>query len=95
MSTSTRVGSGSGTGNGNGNGGTAYEREAGASGTSARKEIFGIVERNESSFWTRIGVAFENRDGSWFLKFDYIPIRPEIKLQLREPREPRERDERG
>ena len=54
---------------------------------SPRKEIFGIVERNESSFWTRIGVAFENRDGSWNLRFDYWPSRPEVRVQLREPRE--------
>ena len=66
------------------------EREGAGPNGSARKEIFGIVERNESSFWTRIGVAFENRDGSWNLKFDYVPARPDVKLQLREPREPRE-----
>jgi hypothetical protein len=60
---------------------------------SPRKEIFGIVERNEVSYWTRIGVAFENRDGSWNLRFDYLPSRPEVKVQLREPREPRERPE--
>jgi hypothetical protein len=59
---------------------------------SARKEIFGIVERNENSFWTKIGVAFENRDGSWNLRFDYLPSRPDVKVQLREPREPRERE---
>jgi len=38
------------------------------------KEIFGIVKRNERNYWTRIGVAFENtRDGSWNLRFDYLP----------------------
>ena len=61
--------------------------EGEAAGTlSRRREILGIVERNESSFWTRIGVAFENRDGSWSLRFDYLPARGEIKLQMREPR---------
>ena len=75
------------------NGVNGADREPGT--TSPRKEIFGIVERNESSFWTRIGVAFENRDGSWNLKFDYLPSRPDVKVQLREPKEytdPRERE---
>jgi hypothetical protein len=26
------------------------------------KIVYGIVKRGESSFWTRIGAAFENRD---------------------------------
>ncbi len=26
------------------------------------KLVYGIVKRGESSFWTRIGAAFENRD---------------------------------
>ena len=80
-------------GNGNGNGTSAAQpgadREPGAP-LSARKDILGVVERNEQSYWTRIGVAFENRDGSWLLKFDYLPMGPEIKLQLREPLPPRE-----
>jgi hypothetical protein len=33
----------------------------------------GVVTRNEKSYWTRIGVAYENSDGSWNLKFDYLP----------------------
>ena len=65
---------------GNGNGSSA-------NGTNTRKDIFGIVERNEQSFWTRIGVAFENRDGSWNVRLDYLPSRPDIKLQFRDPRE--------
>ena len=79
-------GNGNGIGNGGGN--------ARPPGTSPRKEIFGIVERNEASFWTRIGVAFENRDGSWNLKFDYLPSRPDVKVQLRDPKEREERVER-
>jgi hypothetical protein len=37
------------------------------------------------SFWTKIGVAFENRDSSWNLRFDYLPARmAETTIQLRE-----------
>jgi hypothetical protein len=28
---------------------------------------------NKKSRWTNIGVAFENRDGSWNLRFDCLP----------------------
>jgi hypothetical protein len=33
-------------------------------------------------------------DGSWNLRFDYLPSRPEVKVQLRDPRE-REREGGG
>jgi hypothetical protein len=53
--------------------------------------IVGAVERGDSdakrTFWTRIGVAFQNRDGSWNLRFDYLPTRlNETTIQLREPK---------
>lgn len=53
------------------------------------KQLVAAVERGEGeakkTFWTRIGVAFENRDGSWNLLFDFIPARvPETTIQLRD-----------
>jgi hypothetical protein len=37
--------------------------------------IFGVVQREgmERGFWTRIGTAFQNQDGSRNLRFDYLP----------------------
>jgi hypothetical protein len=55
----------------------------------AYKEIFGVVDRGEQSFWTRIGVAFENNDGSLNLLFNFVPTDPQTTIQIREPR-PRE-----
>ena len=62
----------------------------------AHKEIFGIVRREgqEKAHWARIGTAFENRDESWTLKFDFIPTDPETGIQLRDPK-PREEEDRG
>lgn len=53
-----------------------------------RKEIFGIVNREgtDKAFWTRIGTAFQNRDESWQLLFDYIPTGPDTGIQLRDPK---------
>lgn len=53
------------------------------------KQIVAVVERgegdNKKSYWNRIGVAFENRDGSYNLRFDYVPARMgETTIQLRD-----------
>lgn len=61
------------------------------------KEILAVkeVERNgeKKSFWTRIGVAYENRDGSLNLVFDFFPCREEIKtIQVRE-KKPKQNNE--
>ena len=53
------------------------------------KQLVAAIERGEGdekkTYWTRIGVAFENRDGSWNLRFDFIPARPvETTVQLRD-----------
>jgi hypothetical protein len=54
----------------------------------APKDILGIKQsKNGRNFWTKIGVAFQNSgDGSWNLFFDYIPVRGETTIQLRDPR---------
>ena len=57
--------------------------------------LVGAVERNgadgKKTWWTRIGVAFQNKDGSYNLRFDYLPTRlSETTIQLREmdPKDP-------
>lgn len=45
--------------------------------TKPYKVVYGIVQREgmEKSFWTRIGAAFENRDGSLNIRLDFLPRR--------------------
>src|SRR5262249_14265548 len=52
------------------------------------KVAYAITERAGKSYWTRIGVALVNRDGSWNVKLDAIPV-GQATLQLRdwEPRD--------
>lgn len=45
-------------------------------------------ERAAGSYWTKIGVAFENRDGSYSLELSAIPVHG--KLQMRDPSVKRE-----
>ena len=40
---------------------------------NSMKELVAVKTRNEKHYWTRIGVAYENQDGSWNLRFDYLP----------------------
>ena len=66
---------------------------AGPRGARGRmKQLVAAVNRGDATFWTRIGVAFENRDGSWTLKFDLLPTSAATTVQLRELR-PREEPE--
>mgnify|MGYP003407016171 CR=1 FL=1 len=52
------------------------------------KQLVAAVQRGEGeakrSFWTRIGTAFECRDGSYNLCFDYLPTDPHTTIQLRD-----------
>ncbi len=51
------------------------------------KHLWMIETRNrdgrEAEFWTKIGVAFENRDGSYNLELAAVPVSG--RLQMREP----------
>ena len=58
------------------------------------KELLGIKKIGErKSMWTKIGVAFPNSDGSWNLRFDYLPTDRETTIQLRDPRSGKDESE--
>ena len=54
-----------------------------------RRELFAVIEREglKKGIWARIGTAFQNKDGSWNLKFDLLPVQPNTTIQMREPRD--------
>lgn len=58
----------------------------------ARKELWMVEDRGEGdsakSFWTRVGVAFQNRDGSYSLILSAFPVNG--RIQMRDPSPPRE-----
>jgi hypothetical protein len=51
--------------------------------------VFAITERGDKSYWTRVGVAYTNRDGSINLNLDALPVSG--RLQIRSD----EKSERG
>ncbi len=56
--------------------------------TTKMMELWGAVPRGEgkADLWTRIGTAFQNRDGSWNLRLNFFPLDPRTTVQMREPR---------
>ena len=60
--------------------------------TNGTKSVFALTERNEKTFWTRIGVAFTNKDGSITIQLDALPVSG--RLQIREDEEREDRGER-
>ncbi|MFO0677318.1 MAG: hypothetical protein U0169_12355 [Polyangiaceae bacterium] len=55
------------------------------------KIVYTIVERNNGrSFWTRVGVAFTNADGSMNLKLDAVPVNGTLQVREWEPRDARD-----
>jgi len=53
------------------------------------KIVYTIVEDKQrgKSFWNRVGVAFQNRDGSLNLKLDALPVNGTLQVRDWEPRE--------
>jgi len=54
---------------------------------SKMKIVYVISERNNKSFWNRIGVAFVNNDGSLNVKLDAVPVTGELQIRDYNPRE--------
>ena len=51
------------------------------------KIAYSISERNGRSFWTRIGRAFTNRDGSITVRLEALPMNGQLQLRDPEPRD--------
>ena len=56
------------------------------------KEIYGIKkvtkkDGSEESYWTRIGIAHENKDGSLNCYLDYVPVGQGIAINIRDKKE--------
>lgn len=55
------------------------------------KEVFAITERTMrdgemKTFWTKVGAAFENSDGSLSIMLDAFPVSGKLQVREREPR---------
>lgn len=65
---------------------------------SKMKYVYVISGKGERKFWTKVGVAFVNRDGSLNCKLDSLPIDGELHIRdftPKEERSPSSNDRRG
>lgn len=46
-----------------------------------RKEVFALNERNGHTYWVKIGMAFENVDGSMNLLMDALPVSGRMQIR--------------
>jgi hypothetical protein len=51
------------------------------------KIVYGMVKRGDKTFWTRIGAAWVNKDGSLNVKLDFFPASPDTVLNIRDPKD--------
>lgn len=61
-------------------------------GRSTSKVVYAITERNEKSFWTRVGVAYVNKDGSITCRLDALPVSGTLQVRDEEARGERDDD---
>lgn len=54
-------------------------------GAVVRKLVYTVTERGDRSFWTRIGVAFVNRDGSLSVRLEAVPVNGNLQIRDDDP----------
>jgi hypothetical protein len=54
---------------------------------SKMKIAYVITQRGTQKFWTRVGVAFVNKDGSLNVKLEAVPVTGELHVRDYVPRE--------
>ena len=53
-------------------------------GSRATRHVYTITERpnsNDRSFWTRVGAAWTNRDGSLTIRLDALPVNGVLQVR--------------
>lgn len=51
------------------------------------KIVYNVVERGDRNYWTRVGAAFTNRDGSLSVRLDAIPLSGNLQVRDWSPKE--------
>lgn len=55
------------------------------------RNVYVIDEKGEGatkrSFWTKVGVGFENRDGSFSIELSALPVKGRLHMRLANPKD--------
>ena len=54
---------------------------------SKMKIAYVVTQRGTQKYWTRIGVAFVNKDGSINVKLEAVPVSGQLQIREYEPRD--------
>jgi hypothetical protein len=49
------------------------------------RAVYAVTERGEKSYWTRIGAAFTNADGSITVRLDATPVSGILVIRVEKP----------
>ena len=52
---------------------------------NTRKVVYAVSERNDKSWWTKIGVAYVNKDGSLSVRLDAVPVNGTMQIRDEDP----------
>lgn len=58
------------------------------------KVVYTITDRGDKSWWTKIGVAYVNRDGSLNIKLEAMPVNGSLHVRDWTPREEQASDDK-
>ena len=48
---------------------------------SETRTAFALTERNDKTYWTKIGIAYVNKDGSLTCKLDALPVSGTLQIR--------------
>ena len=51
------------------------------------KEVYTIIKNKEKSIWIKVGVAFENKDGSLNVKLNCLPLNGTLHIRDKKSKE--------
>lgn len=54
-----------------------------------------VVERDSKKYWVKVGIAYRNRDGSYNIKLDAVPVNGTLHIRERAENSAEDRMERG
>jgi hypothetical protein len=57
--------------------------------TQDAKHVFALTEKGERTYWTKVGVAYTNRDGSINVQLDALPVSGRLQIRSDEKSEQR------
>ncbi|MCC6806771.1 MAG: hypothetical protein IT381_05070 [Deltaproteobacteria bacterium] len=50
--------------------------------TEGRYEVFTVIERNNKSYWSKLGRGYLNKDGSINVFLDALPVNGRLQIRV-------------